>query len=202
MTAKDTLTDAVSTSSKTYSLSSFFTVSGTSGNPAYLVVSALDRDEYTAGASTATGSFSANGTQLGLSADGGDARAADIIYTWQASTDSYVNSSFGSLSALDYTSSASLNDVTNISFYGCTTLAQANQLAGSPYALMQNDASGYLGSTSFVTDPNDTTTPPANATPDSIAAVAARFVGDAWNMDGCWVLASTIAAEAGSGLWR
>ena len=35
------------------------------------------------------------------------------------------------------------------------------------------------------------------ATPDSIAAAADSFVGKAWNMDGCWVLASTIAAEAG-----
>jgi hypothetical protein len=30
--------------------------------------------------------------------------------------------------------------------------------------------------------------------------VAQSFVGKAWNMDGCWVLASTIAAEAGASL--
>ena len=30
--------------------------------------------------------------------------------------------------------------------------------------------------------------------------MADRFVGQAWNMDGCWVLASTIAAEAGASL--
>ena len=40
------------------------------------------------------------------------------------------------------------------------------------------------------------------ATPNSIAAVAESFVGKAWNMDGCWVLASTIAAEAGASLLR
>src|SRR5271157_1231586 len=34
----------------------------------------------------------------------------------------------------------------------------------------------------------------------SYAAVADRFVGQAWNMYGCWVLASTIAAEAGASL--
>jgi hypothetical protein len=200
MPVHDTLTDAVSNSATAYALSNFFSVTGATGNPAYLVVSALDRDEYTVGASGAVGSFSGDGQSLALTADGGDARAADIIYTWQASTDSYVNSSFGALSALDYTSSSSLNDVTNISLYGFSSLSQAESLAGSPYALIQDALPDYIGSTTFVTDPNDPAAPPAQATPDSIAATAARLVGDAWNMDGCWVLASTIAAESGAGL--
>ncbi len=46
----------------------------------------------------------------------------------------------------------------------------------------------------------DAGTVPSQATPDSIAAVAESFVGKAWNQDGCWVLASTIAAEAGTSL--
>jgi hypothetical protein len=41
---------------------------------------------------------------------------------------------------------------------------------------------------------------PTQATPDSIAATSESFVGQAWNMSGCWVLASTIAADAGASL--
>ena len=52
----------------------------------------------------------------------------------------------------------------------------------------------------LVTRSNFTATVPSQATPDSIASVANSFVGQAWNMDGCWVLTSTIAAEAGTSL--
>ncbi|MEJ0049399.1 MAG: hypothetical protein WDN04_27335 [Rhodospirillales bacterium] len=51
-----------------------------------------------------------------------------------------------------------------------------------------------------MTDPNFAGPAPGQATPFGIAAVAAQFVGQAWNNQGCWVLASTIAAEAGAGL--
>jgi len=41
---------------------------------------------------------------------------------------------------------------------------------------------------------------PSQATPASIAAAAQSYVGDVWNMNGCWVLASDIAAKAGTSL--
>ena len=66
--------------------------------------------------------------------------------------------------------------------------------------LMQVDASGYLASATVVTQPKFSGTVPAQATPSSIAAAAAGFVGQAWNMDGCWVLASAISADAGASL--
>jgi hypothetical protein len=64
----------------------------------------------------------------------------------------------------------------------------------------QLDASGYLGSVTVATQPSFSGAPPAEATPDSICATAESFVGKAWNENGCWVLASTIAAEAGASL--
>ncbi len=66
--------------------------------------------------------------------------------------------------------------------------------------MMQVDTAGYLGSATVVTQPKFSGAVPAQATPDSIAAVAQGFVGQAWNMDGCWVLASAIAADAGTSL--
>ncbi|HTZ70580.1 MAG TPA: putative Ig domain-containing protein [Acetobacteraceae bacterium] len=178
-------------------LSQFFSVSGT-GNPTYLVVDALDRNEYTVSASGATGHFSGDGATLGLGSIGGDGRGAGIVFTWQASTDQYVNATYGSFNQLDFTSSASPGDVTNISVFTTSNAALATNDASDAYALMQADAAGYIGSITFA----DVTAPSGagQATPDSVAATAMTFVGQPWNDNGCWVLASTIAAEAGASL--
>ena len=191
---------AVVSGAQTLSLSQFFDVTNAGANPEYLVVNALDRNEYTVTANHDTGSFSGNGATLDLASIGSDGRGAGIVFTWQASSGQYVNATYGTLSQLTYTSSDSANDVTTISLFGTNSAAVAQQDAANAYALMQGDATGYIGSATIATEPNFSGSVPAQATPDGIAAIAASFVGDAWNCDGCWVLASTIAAEAGAGL--
>jgi hypothetical protein len=190
----------VAAASETINLSQMFAVTGATGNPAYLVVTALDRDEYTAGATGATGSFTGNGHTLKFSSLGGDGRGAGIVFTYQASTGRYYNSTYGYFDQLTYTSSGSAGDVTDIAVFGTSNLFQATAYAGNPYAMMQSDPSGTIGTATVATVPHDTATVPSQATPDSIAAVADSFVGDAWNRDGCWTLASTIAAEAGAAI--
>src|SRR5580658_3196689 len=182
----------------TIGLSQMFTVTAGSSDPTYLVLTVLDRDEYTAGASGATGSLSGNGHTLDLSSLGGDGRGTGIVFTYQASTGEYYNSTYGYLNQLTYTSSGSLDDVTNLSLFGTSNLRSATAYATDAYNMMQADPTGYLGSATVATEPSFSGTVPAQATPDLIAGVAESFVGDAWNMDGCWVLASTIAAEAGA----
>ena len=200
MTISDSATtDAIVSGATSLSVAQFFKVSG-AGNPAYLVVTALDRNEYTAGASGSTGSFSGNGHTLGLTYTDGDGRSTGIIFTWQAATGQYVNAIYGSLASLTYTASPSSDDVTNISLFGTSSLSMAQSYGSDPYAMMEVDRPGYAGSATVVTDPAHAGAATATATPDSIAAAAERFVGGAWNMDGCWVLASTIAAEAGASL--
>jgi len=201
MSLKLTQTSVVDSSGghESVGLSSLFSLT-TSGNPAYLVVDALDRNEYTAGASGQTGYFSGNGATLNLASTGGDGRGAGIVFTWQASSGQYVNTTYGALSQLAYTDSTSQNDVANISLFGTSNLGLAQAYAANAYALMQTDASGYLGSVTFATETGVSAAPPAQATPDGIAAAAAALVGQAWNNEGCWVLASTIAAQAGAGL--
>jgi hypothetical protein len=181
--------------SESIALSSLVTVTA-AGNPTYLVVDALDRDEYTAAATGATGSFSGDGATLGLASIGGDGRGAGIVFTWQASIGQYVNATYGTLGQLDYTLSTSADDITNISFFGTSNAALAQNDASNAYALMQHESRGYLGSATIGT----TSAAPTEATPDGVAAAAQALVGQAWNQDGCWVLASTIAAEAGAGL--
>jgi hypothetical protein len=180
-------------------LSQMFTETAGGTNPTYLVLTALDRNEYTAGSSNATGSFTGNGHTLGLSGIGSDARGAGIIFTLQ-SNGRYYSSLYGYLDQLSYNSSSSAGDVTNLSLFGTSNLNQANACASNPYSMMQADAAGYLGSATVVTQPKFTGTVPAQATPNSIVAMADSFVGQAWNTNGCWVLASTIAADAGASL--
>ena len=183
-----------------YSLSQIFAVTAASSNPTYMVLTVLDRDEYTAGASDATGSLSGNGHTLGLGDIDGDGRGTGIVFTYQASTGRYYSGTYGYLDQITYNSSSSAADVTNLSLFGTNSLRLADAYGTDAYDMMQVDPAGYLGSATFVTQPHFTGTVPAQATPDSIAAVADGFVGQAWNMDGCWVLASTIAADAGASL--
>jgi hypothetical protein len=190
----------VGTGSASLGLSQMFSVAAGNNNPAYLVLTALDRNEYTAGATGATGSLFGNGHTLSLSNIGGDGRGAGIVFAYQASTGHYYSSTYGYLDQLTYRSSGSLADVTNLSLFGTSNLGQATYYAANAYAMMQVDAAGYLVSATVVTQPKFTAAVPVQATPHSIAAIANSFVGQAWNMDGCWVLASTIAAEAGASL--
>jgi hypothetical protein len=181
-------------------LSQIVDVMPSSSNPTYLVITTLDRNEYTVGATGATGSFSGNGHILNFSSQGGDVRGVGIVFTYQPSTGRYYNTTYGYLDLLVYKSSGSLDDVTNISLFGTNSLALANTYASNVYALIQADAAGYLGSSTVATEPNFTGLVPTQATPTSIAALAESFVGKAWNLTGCWPLASTIAAEGGPSL--
>lgn len=190
----------VVTGAQSISLSSMFAVTASSSNPTYLVLTGLDRNEYTAGATRATGTLSGNGHTDKFSSIGSDGRGIDIVFTYQASTGQYYNSTYGYLDQVTYTSSASSNDVTNLSLFGTNSLSVATAYGINAYSMMQHDAPGYIGSVTVATQPTFQGSVPTQATPDSIAAVAESFVGKAWNMSGCWVLASTIAAEAGASL--
>ena len=200
MSIFDSATAWVDAASISINLSQMFAVTPAAGTPAYLVLSALDRDEYTAGATGATGTLTGNGHTLNLKSIGGDASGAGIVFTYQAATGSYINATYGNFDALTYVSCGSAGDVTDLSLFGAATLGTASADASNAYRLMEGDAQGYAGTAAVVTEPGFTGTVPAQATPDSIAATAEGFVGQAWNQDGCWVLCSTIAAEAGAAL--
>src|SRR5579872_6314573 len=193
-------TALVESGSTAISLSQMFSVTAGGSDPTYLVLTALDRNEYTLGAAGAVGSLSGGGRTLGLGNIGGDGRGTGIVFTYQAANGRYYNSTYSYLDQLSYNSSARLGDVTDLSLFGSSNLTIASFYATNVYDLVQLDAAGYLGSATIVTQPKFTTAVPIHATPDSIVSVANSFVGQAWNMNGCWVLASTIAAEAGASL--
>jgi hypothetical protein len=71
----------VGASSMTIGLSQMFSVTAGGSDPTYLVLSALDRNEYTVRSSGAVGMLSGNGHTLSLSGIGGDGRGAGIVFT-------------------------------------------------------------------------------------------------------------------------
>ena len=171
-------------------------------NPTYLVVSLLDRDEYTASSNGNMGTLSGDGHTIGFSNIGGDSDTVGIVFTYNASTGQYTNATYGNLANLLYTASTNTNDNTSISFFTTNNSNLAYEYANNPYVLELDSpaVTHYLGSISVVTQPAFARPTPTQATPDSIEAAAMSFVGEAWNMDGCWVLASNISAEAGASL--
>lgn len=185
---------------QTINLASMFGVTAGANDPTYLVLTGLDRNEYTVTASGATGSLSGDGAVDHFASLGGDSRGVGVVFTYDPATGRYTNATYGYLDQMTYTASTSSGDVTNLSLFASNNLSQAGIYKNSVYSMLQTDAAGYLGSVTVVAQPVVAATVPAQATPDSIAQVAMSFVGKAWNDDGCWTLASTIAAEAGASL--
>jgi hypothetical protein len=188
---------------KTVSLSSMVSVTASSANPTYLILTTLDRDEYTAAATGATGSLSGNGHTLSMSAQDSDARGSDIVFTYQASSGRYYNATYGYLDQVTYTAPSSTNDVADLALFATNSVSVANGSSSTltAYNLTQSAQATLLASATVVAAPVVAeSSVPSQATPDSICSTALSFVGKAWNMDGCWVLASTIAAEAGAAL--
>ncbi len=202
MSIKPAIGSAVATADQSFLFSSLFSVTAAASNPAYLILSGLDRDEYTAGYNMANmGSLSGNGATQQFSSAGGDAYSLGIVFTYQASTGQYYNATYGYLSQLHFNASSNTNDNVSLSLYGTNNSSMAAQYAANPYVLEENPSYfSYQGSVSVVTQPADAAIKATQATPDSICSAAESFVGQAWNMDGCWVLASNIAAVGGASL--
>jgi hypothetical protein len=180
---------------------SLFAVGSSPANPAYLIVSGLDRNEYTVGYKTAAmGHLAGAGASQGFSNFGGDGWSVSVVFTYQTSTGQYTNPSFGNLSQLAFKTGSNRGDTATISVFGTSNAALANAYAGNPLILATNPAyfTDY-GSVAVVTGAA-ASTPPVAATPDSVKAAALGYVGQVWNNEGCWVLASDISAQAGATL--
>jgi hypothetical protein len=111
------------------------------------------------------------------------------------------NATYGNFNQVTFTASSNTNDNACLSVYGTNNASAAASYAANPYALEQSPSYfNYLGSVTVVTQPSAAGHVPSQATPNAICAAAQSFVGKAWNMNGCWVLASNISAEAGASL--
>ena len=171
-------------------------------NPTYLVVSLLDRNEYTANSNGDTGTLSGNGQTVGFGYLWGDNETTGIVFTYDASTGQYTNPTFGDLSNLVYTNSSNPGDNTSVSIFTTEDSDIANQYANDPLTLVSYapNSTNYVGSVAVTTQPHFVGPTPSQATPHSITQVAMSFVGHVCNFNGCWILTSNISAEAGASL--
>ena len=171
-------------------------------DPTYLVVSLLDRNEYTASSNGDTGTLSGNGETAGFYYLWGDNETTGIVFTYDASTGQYSNPTFGDLCNLVYTTSTNPGDNTSVSIFTTEDSDIANQYANDPLTLVSYapNSTNYVGSVTVTTQPHFKGPTPEQATPHSIVATAMSFVGQICNFNGCWILASNISAEAGASL--
>ena len=213
----------VATADETIDLAMLFAVAATAASPAQVVLSILDRDVYTAGFTTAdfgtlsgttvsgtdTGTLSLGFTAMGATYDP-DGYSIGLIFTKVADSSSptgyvYEDRANGLLlSSVAFTTGSFTTDNVSFSLFTAGATASIGTYDANPYVLALNAGQyskelTYIGSVSVVTEPAAAPAP-SQATPDSIVAAALSFVGQAWNPDGCWTLASNIAAEAGASL--
>lgn len=188
----------VADSGEAIPLSSLFSVAPGIGNPQFVIVSGLDRDEYTAASTGSTGTLTGNGITTGFSSLGGDSLGIGVVFTYNPLTGKYKNAIFGNITRAVFTASRDTDANEEISLFSTNNAFAAASYADNPYALAQMTT--YIGTVGIVTQPAFVGPTPSQATPDSISRTALSFVGQAWNTDGCWVLTSNIAAMAGASL--
>ena len=182
-------------------VSSLFSVAASSAKPTYLIVSGLDRVEYTAGYKTSSmGHLAAGSTTQGFSNFSGDGWSVSVVFTYQAATGQYTNATYGNFSQLAFDTGGNLGDTATFSLFGTSSAAMAASYAANPLIMSTNAAYfADYGSVAIVTGASAATSPSA-ATPGGIVSAALSYVGNAWNNEGCWVLASDISAKAGATL--
>jgi hypothetical protein len=158
-------------------------------NPTYVVVSLLDRNEYTATSNGDTGTLSGDGQTLGFDYLWGDNQTTGIVFTCDASTGEYANATYGDLSGLVCTASTNSGDATSISIFTTEDADIANQYANDPFTLesLTPSSTSYVGSVAVTTQPSFAGPTPTQAAPLSVAQTAMSFVGKVCNMSGCWV---------------
>jgi hypothetical protein len=147
----------------------------TAGNdPTYLVVSLLDRNEYTARSNGDTGTLSGNEQTVGFDYLWGDNETTGIVFTYDASTGQYTNATYGDLSNLVYSASTNPGDNTSVSIFTTEDSDIANQYANDPLTLAScaPTSTNYVGSVTVTTQPHFEGPTPEQATPHSIVATA------------------------------
>ena len=123
----------VATAGQKVNVASLLQISG--NNPTYLVVSLLDRKEYTASSNGNTGVLSDNGHTTGFGYLSGDSYTVGIVFTFNASTGQYTNATYGNLANLTYTASTNTNDNTSLSVFTTNNSSIASNYANNPYTL-------------------------------------------------------------------
>ena len=203
-------------------LSNLFSVSASTLNPTYLDVIMTDRIEYPHGNTPLVGTFTGNGIQAPVYArvirsetgnQNENIEQAAIVFSYQALTGKYFNANYGYFNDLTFDSGNTNLENAQISVFTTnnysvlynldpttgTRAALYNAQYLASVALANPSQMNYCGSID-VMNSSSLVSIATQATPQGIVQAARSFVGQVWNADGCWVLASDIAVLAGSSL--
>jgi hypothetical protein len=188
--------------------------------PEYVVLVGLDRDRYTAASTGERGTLSGNGHSAAFTNyAGSDNDSLGLVFSY--TEHGYYNSTYGYLADMTLTTSGDNLRSETLSLYGFGSAGTPNaallaklqaevdkpfyngsafMVAGSAGDPLGYSPANFLGTLDVVTRAHALDATPGQATPQEIAAVANSFIGQAWNDNGCWILANDIAALAGASL--
>ncbi|MES2130351.1 MAG: DUF4214 domain-containing protein [Pseudomonadota bacterium] len=182
-------TSLLSAGGQSFSLASLLELPST-GLPAVLAIRAYDRDVYSAGEDYNYGSFS---SPKGGSTPAGTAYRPTVLY-FDLQNGHYVARATGEdLADFQFHSSAQ-------NFRSVYLSAFTSDKAGATLSDWIDPAWGHANDLDVVTRTNYVDATPNHATPEEIAALAKGLIGQVWNSNGCWLLASNVSAAAGASL--
>lgn len=169
MTVRLTRTTFVASGTQHVALSSLLSITADGNNPTYLIVNGLDRNEYTAAGTGQTGTLTGNGATDTFSSVSGDTRSTGIVFTWDAANDTYENATYGNLLNLTFNTSAGVDELADLSFFGTNSLPYATAYAASNYGMLATPSQfTSYGTATFATEPGYSGTP-GQATPNRSA---------------------------------
>jgi len=211
----------IATCGQNVNVASLFTVPSGGLAPTYLDICMSDRVEYPQNISPSFGSFAGSSATAPnyLRQDIGSFNTVSenieesaILFTYQSSTGQYYNATYGYLNQLTFKTGNLVNENAEISVFATNNLNiltvidpttnNGSALYNAQYLARYSTVNSTLiyGGTVDIINSSTTSKTIASATPNSIVAAANTFIGQTWNQDGCWVLASDIAATAGASL--
>lgn len=184
------LPSIVATPKQTYKLSDMFQIDPNSGVD-QILIQTYDRDLYADAQTYDYGTLYANGVAVPTS-PWREGVSANITFT--LIDGDFVDSNGVSLNKYTYTASEQQDRLQNINIYGNAHNIKGDMTSGYTQPFLQN--------IQIVTDSNflSHNTNPTTPTAAQVVANAQSHIGEVWNTDGCWLLASQNAAESGASL--
>jgi hypothetical protein len=150
MTVKLIKSAFVCNGAQSVAMSQLLSITSDGSNPAYLIVSGLDRNEYTASGSGKMGTLTGNGATAGFTQVQGDQREVGIVFVWDATTGTYRNPTYGPLMDLTYNTSPSPNKLADLTFFGTNDVANIKQFNNNVMAVSPKMWTDY-GTATFAT---------------------------------------------------
>jgi len=221
-TVTPAVASVITTPGHTVNISSLFNLNSSGTHPLYLDLTMTDRNEYPHDQTPIFGDFQANGvvapvyhksvlSYFTLTYQYIDESA--ILFTYQSSSGRYYNQTYGYFDQVKFVTGSLNYENAEISVFSSNNLnflqeidpntANGSSLYDTQFladAAAKNSFLQYNGSVSIENNASVSAAFLNHATPFGIVSAAQTYVGQIWDNNGCWVLVSDIASQAGSSI--